>query len=466
MDVIMPDKVSKESFDLLKQIISIRYNLKLLICYMAILSFGIIFFIYITKNDFNFSQVLILLFSLNFVIFTIWYIYSRLPKTKRNKAGFVVALYCEDEKERLKIKNDFIDTLHSLVKNGIFGKYFHFFTLPNFFSEDIHSTDDAYNILKKCKARFFIYGRIRFRELNKQPQHIIDMNGIVTHKPIPENIQKLFTKEFSELFPKRVSINQENDLLSFEFTADYVNIIARYLIGIAFLVSGFLKRSEEIFIELENLIKPYNSKLPHIKKIKERLPIRFNEIYSSWFSLEYDKWLDGEGDDINVVKNIAKYSDLTTKHMPDTYSSKLKNSIKYFLDGRKISECKKILLSCRKEKDVVWLYNLAFIEAYQEYMDKAISHYKKISKRTVNHRIIREVESFMSKITTIEPDKYQIYFCLGYINWKIKGDINQAIQDFRKFIELDITDKFKEQKRLAQEYITLLKSKDIHQVAS
>ena len=186
------------------------------------------------------------------------------------------------------------------------------------------------------------------------------------------------------------------------------------------------------------------------KKIIERLPYRFSDIYTNWFNLEYDKWIEEEGDDKQFVNNIVKYTDLVAKHMPNLYGTKLKYSIKYFLDGRNIKECKKILLSCRNEKDVIWLYNLAFIEAYQGDIKKNLSHYKRAAKRSIEPKIINQVEGFMYKMTRIEPDKYQIYFCLGYLNWKIKDDKKQAINDFSKFIALDTTDKYKEHKRLAQ----------------
>ncbi len=50
----------------------------------------------------------------------------------------------------------------------------------------------------------------------------LKLESIVAHKPLPKEIQKQFTFEFKELFPKKLLIPIENDLLSFEFTSELI----------------------------------------------------------------------------------------------------------------------------------------------------------------------------------------------------------------------------------------------------
>ena len=52
-----------------------------------------------------------------------------------------------------------------------------------------------------------------------------------------------------------------------------------------------------------------------------------------------------------------------------------------------------------------------------------------------------------------EPDKIQLHFCLGLVNFLGKGDYARALQDFEKFLEAASKEQFEEQIRLAEAYI-------------
>ena len=47
-----------------------------------------------------------------------------------------------------------------------------------------------------------------------------------------------------------------------------------------------------------------------------------------------------------------------------------------------------------------------------------------------------EVEGFMAWVLEIEPDKIQLYYCLGLVNLKWKGDLVSVADHWTTFVRL------------------------------
>jgi hypothetical protein len=109
-----------------------------------------------------------------------------------------------------------------LIKSGRTASLFRFIDLPNRIATNIVDSEDAEALRMKCHAHFMLWGRVRLRTLDGKEHHVIDLNGVVAHRRIPENMKKAFATEFSELLPQRVMIPQENDLLIFQFTSENI----------------------------------------------------------------------------------------------------------------------------------------------------------------------------------------------------------------------------------------------------
>lgn len=57
-----------------------------------------------------------------------------------------------------------------------------------------------------------------------------------------------------------------------------------------------------------------------------------------------------------------------------------------------------------------------------------------------------------------EPEKYQIYYCLGFMNWKAKGDSTQAVRDFEAFLSAGNEHEFTKERELTQEWIAEIRN--------
>ena len=392
---------------------------------------------------------------LDFIYWIIWFITTYIPKTPRNKIGFYVAISCHSKEEEFVFKSDFIDILQKSLQAGTNQEYFHFYVFPNYIADGIKKIGDANKLISKYKGKFLLYGSVRTRLVNNKETTILDLGGVVTHRVIPANISKIFGKEFSELLPQRIFMGKDGEILQFEFTAQFIDIISKYIIGISFLVSGLSDNALHLYEEVAELSKKHKTNLPAIVAIRKRLPIRFFEIYSRLANQEYDKWLDTEGShDISLMKTyILKMS----QFCPNVGRIHLYRAIMYFLDKREISKAKIELQKCTDVDKTTILCSTAFLNGYAGDISSAQSKYKKASKLTIPSKTIDQIEQFICIILKLEPDKYQLHYCLACINMFIKDDQRRARRDFNEFIKKNKDNKYPNEIRLAKEYADQLK---------
>lgn len=221
--------------------------------------------------------VLVLLISAAFV-YGIWWYTRRLPRTKVDKVGFVVSISSDDEKEAKKIRTDFVQTIRRLIKRGEVGASFQFIEVPSFISENVVDIDDAQRLRSVTNSHFVLYGRVRVRAISKIEHYFIELDGIVAHKVVSDVFRKSLSKEFSELLPRKIAISAENDLFAFEFTSEWAEIVAKYIIGIAAALSGDLEYAQRLYLDVRDRVGSKNRQFPIFEKLRQRLPIRIFEI--------------------------------------------------------------------------------------------------------------------------------------------------------------------------------------------
>ena len=134
-------------------------------------------------------------------------------------------------------------------------------------------------------------------------------------------------------------------------------------------------------------------------------------------------------------------------------------SVIAFLVYRNVDEAIRLLRQCpRANVDGVWHMNVAFLYAYKGDMKKSSQHYRNAIKLTIYDETIQQVEDFIVYILTIEPDKYQLYFSLGYINWKIKGDNIMSIGDYQSFLSRVLVGEYIQEAELSRKWINEMSS--------
>ena len=226
------------------------------------------------------------------------------------------------------------------------------------------------------------------------------------------------------------------------------DIVSRYIIGIAAMYSRDLSYAESLFLEANNRLESKDSRFPAYQKLTQRIPIRIDEInelrahasYISWTKTHEDKFIDELGLYLEKI-NINMKSVL---HLRSIYT---------FLKERDINEAIGFLNQLKKRNEGLYHYNMAFLKGYDGDLKSATRSYRQAVMYTITPSALSQIEDFICWILKIEPEKIQLYFCLGFFNWKAKGDLAQAIKDFRSFLEAKSSIEFPKERKLAARWI-------------
>ncbi|MEK7263468.1 MAG: hypothetical protein AAB071_03035 [Bacteroidota bacterium] len=386
------------------------------------------------------------------ITFVVWKITTNTPKVKKGKVGLLIAITLENPKSKNKIKLDFTHTLSELLQHGNLRYQFKLIELNDYHSLKITNAETANYYLKKSKCHFLLYGVAKERTIKGSLHHVINLNGIVSHKPISKETSKEFSKEFNELLPRKMTVSFEGDVFAFEFTAQLIDIVARYIIGIASLLSYDLEYARDLFEDLQKKILSIETKLPVVTKIKARLPSRLITTYVEQIQLIYDLWIK-----THDKRELQKMEPILSKLLSidaKNYNGNLLSAICHFSLNRDIASAKKNIRNCRKTKDGTWRYSEAFLYAYEGNMKNAKRKYFEAFRSSNNDITVPiQIEEFILDILDEEQDKIQLYFCLGLINYHSKQDREAAKRDFTQFISICNNSLFQEELEEAYSYV-------------
>lgn len=430
--------------------------------YSIIILIVILFFLFINLfTGIEYSKIRLFDWSvLGLIIistFLIWLYTTKVPKTHKNKIGFIVAIFTENKEQYKKLKSDFIETLQENISTGNIRNQFDLIVYHEYYSRKIKDHEIASIFLNKSNAHFMIYGRGRVRNLKGENHFVLNLEGIVSHKPIPVEVSTKFSKEFGELLPRRLAIAEENDLFSFDVVANWIKLVSQYIVGIASLLSGDLEHSKNLFYSVLNDLKNLRSNFPALVKINQRIPNRITETvylmarneYEIYNKVKSETHLIKMGNYLSEIKNIAY----------NHYPSNLLRAIYHFLNDRNIKAAFNELKKCKDIRDGAWRYSYAFLKAYEGNLKVAAKCYKNAFKYDCAVVVPLEVEEFIVDILGQEPEKYQLYFCLGMINFIGKSDYPAAKRDFELFLNNGNPKDFKEQRTLVKNYLLQINTK-------
>lgn len=402
------------------------------------------------------TQLLIIIISLVF-IFLIWLYSRRIPKVPKNKVGFIVSVKTNDEEVQKILKSDFIDTLQNLINNSKHSYAFHFIEYPKRLAGKINTKEEAHHYLSKSKGHYMIYGRAAVRFIDGKNHHVLNFAGVIKHRPMPLEISRNLSKEFTELLPQRVFFATENDIFSFEFTSKYIILVSKYVIGIASYLSGDVEYAQSLLEDVYKSLKSGKLNLPAIIKIKQRIPDRLVDIYLTQAAILFKRW--DKHHHCKLIEEAIPFLEKIEKIRPNDYQFLLLNAIRYFVIDRNLAVAIREIRKCKHENGPEWRYSLAFLQAYQGNLKQAYKQYQLAFRRTTDNKLPIEIEGFIIWMIEKEPEKVQLYFCLGLINFHTKGDLASAYRDFRKFLEEAPKDIYENEKRIAREYLNKIESR-------
>lgn len=386
-------------------------------------------------------------------LLVLWWFMRQPNKTELNKIGFLVAISCSDADERKKISEDFIYPLKKLISSGRMGDLFTFIKAPEFLSRNIDTVDDAQSLRIRCRAHFMLYGRSKLRVVNGNQVHVIELNGIVAHQSVSQEMMKNFAIEFGELLPSKLQIPLDGDYLHLEFTSEWAGIVAKYVIGIAAMFSGDLERAKQLFLEVEGELKQRDIRFPIYAELQKRIPIRLSEIALSKAQWFYKKWVEEGGENFRIESEIC-IGELLPTHKA-LYEIVNLEAILAFLNHRNCDDAIAELTKIHKrQRAQAWYLNMAFLYGYKGELSNAAKHYDKASREPNDSDALGQIEEFIERILKLDPSHIGLHYCLGLFNQRIKGDEVSARRDYNAFIkEASLLGQYQSEVLLAEKWL-------------
>jgi tetratricopeptide (TPR) repeat protein len=375
---------------------------------------------------------------------------QRYPKPRRNATGVLIAIATENDANRKQVQNDFIRKLEELLTSSSAQKPFQVIELPWYHVDKIKTIEDAKKVILKCRAKFMLWGIVRTRNFDGKPYLVFDVRSIVSHGEIVETATNALADEMAQLLPRRVLISKQDDLVELEFNATNIDLAGRYIIAETLYLSGDREFALQLFEELgDQLSRIQTAVLPDtlrhhvgllIAKVTQcRLVIHLNDGNDSLMTWRRTRRAEDLEDAVGHIKKADAL-------MLGTYGSALIWSIYYFIQGD-IPGARKILQpwNSASSQDATWALNQAFLYLYEGKLREAKRFYEIAFRRDIGSSTVLEVEEFMEWMLSEHPDKVQINYGLGMINYCIKEEPGIAKEYFERFVQGVSSGQYREQ---------------------
>lgn len=397
-------------------------------------------------------------------IFILWlflwiYLKRHFPKRKKYKIGLITAVTTENDKQKLRIKNDFVQGVRDLLRKNNLLSLFDIHVLQDYKANKAGAILENYNtkrneliknnqyeklksseenkefkkLHKKIDCHFYIWGAIKERQ-EGDSKYFLNLEALVIHKPIKFKTSNKIVEEFNRVFPRRISFFEKLEVKGFEVASSYIYIAIRYITGIAALVSRDVFTAYNLHnglqSEIEKEIEMFETKPKHLEDVLKRL----KEFLVAELILQARYFY--------VKKDIQKSKELATeaeKIKSGDYKILIFNSILAFQLDRDPLKSLQYLKKARKvsKADYTWLYNKAFIYMYLEKFERGLNDYKRLRGLSFEDEelIVDQCIDFCEELLKNEPDTKQSYFILGYLYYVKKKNLPMALGKFEKFIE-------------------------------
>lgn len=418
-----------------------------------LLSIVIVFFSELTllaliKDVLGLSNTIVSLIFISISFFAmslVWYSHAKyIRRRKKEKIGLVFAVFPEELADEKLFLNDFVNPFKNKVVEMKLP--FDIIHLKKHHAEKINNINDASEYLKKTNSQFCLYGCVKKRKKTDiSNQFIFSLNGVVIHRPVQAISKILLQREFSEMLPNELAIEESMQFQGFQFRTEQAVAALDYITGRAALLSGDSKTAIELHEKL--LADKSLAQIVNPNTIKALLSIEYDcEAANCMIS----------GNTLQFKNNINK--SLSLNHT--NYGALLKKAISELNDGNpKVAQ----ITVGQAERYAPpgayhWLYSKAFLHFYLQEYPEAIKACDKLKKKSYSGEdiTIMEVIKFNEDILKTN-DIPQLHYWLGFVCLNKQNNYSAADLEFQRFIDT-ATDKMSELVTRAKGYLSLIKN--------
>lgn len=387
------------------------------------------------------------------IIGGVWLWARRPPRTEKGRVGVAIVIAPPKTDAERAFADDFVGEIRRLLVRGSAGKSFQVIVPPPHVSRQLvaDDPDSVESLRQRMQCHFILAGQVRVRKLNGKDHLVLDLSGAVAHKPIPDEVQRVFATEFTELLPRRITLPSDQDLLAFTFTGEWTNLVAKYVIGLAAALSGDLDYAQALYESVREEAAAKTVDSPVADKIAGRIPQRLAEVHEARANASFKIWRDSKRPDIAAaIKSNLDQIDPTL--LSNRRYASLR-AIAAFVVDRDPDAALAQLEPMKREADGVWYWNAGFLHAYKGNLRKAAQLYRKGSLAGLPPDVPAQLEEFMTWVLAEEPGLTQIHYCLGILNRDVKGDTRRVREEFDSFVRLTPSGRFEKELQLARDWL-------------
>lgn len=361
-------------------------------------------------------------------ILLIWLISTHIQKIKKDAIGIIFAIETENNKQRKRLSSSFYEQVVDITRKSS-SRSIEIRFLDEYYSKRLKADKVfAKKLVHRLNANIILHGKIEERKDKGKNLYSIDFNAIIRHKTIPQFISQKIGAEMNYVLPKNVNFEVDNELSSFIITSEMIGEAVTFILGISFAYSGIYDEALEIHkncLELSSFALIKDSKNEPASRINRRA--KYYVVREANILAQKHR----EEGDLNKSVNYVEYA-LSVN--TDDYDALLEKSIDSFLIGN-VNESKRVLKKCSKNKnDYTWAYNKAFLHTFEAEFDDAYKIYRMLADKPAVINAANQCEIFIIKYLEKNPEKYQLFYALGMIYYKIKQDYELALDAFDMFI--------------------------------
>jgi len=387
-----------------------------------------------------------------------WYfLRNHYPKNEKGKIGIIISIRTENDKQAKRISIDLVEKINQeLIRAGLEKEIKTLIigenkvkrlnvAIEKFVSGSESESDGVLELSKRTSVRkeifkklskrirghFYIFGDIRERK-DEEQKYYLNIIGLVVHSEISIDVSNKIAEEFRNIWPKNINFPEKYEMKGFEIVGISILIPARYITGVAALVSKdvftAIKLHEGLAERIESLMNPIPPNYAKmISNLRRTLMFEYARAADYFYKIK---------NNLSQAREYAKKAGLL--NIPD-YSIYLLNSILCFIIDRDPISSLGWIKKARKisGKNYIWLYNKAFILMYMEKFALAINDYKKLqqSKFEGEEEIVEQCISFNNNLLREEPEKIQFLFVIGFLQYQKKNNLPLALEYFEKYIQ-------------------------------
>jgi hypothetical protein len=359
------------------------------------------------------------------VIFTIAWILSIRPKCiKKDRIGLVIAIKAENEVEYIRIKNDFIKTVTSLL--GAADKRISVLALNEYHATQLlKGTEHLEYYHKRTNSRLLIYGSCCTRQQEGKPYYYLSINSSVSHMRIPIQLSNRIRRQMLEVLPTGNLIAVDSELVGFQLMSDYFRLVAMYILGISAHVSRDPELALTFHEPLYRQLAATSKSIELVKILRSRCRRQVIAECIELAQIAYKTEKD--------VERMHYFANKVLELGPENWQAHLPEGIYLFISKRDVQGAIRESKLARNSIDYIWLLNVAFLDAYCGDLDSAYHAYRSAFEKAITPDAHLQTEEFMRQILKDEPSKIQLYYCLGLIYYLFRHDLVLAKEAFISF---------------------------------